>query len=55
MDEKEKDEPRIRGYPKLSFGNVLKPGTSGKAMLAIFFATLVMLALGIAVVLLRHH
>ena len=55
MDENDKDERRVRGYPKLSFGNAFRPGTSGKAMLAIFLATLAMLAAGIVVVLLGHR
>jgi hypothetical protein len=49
-----KDALWVRGYPKLSFGNAFRPGTSGKAMLAIFLATLAMLAVGLVVVLLAR-
>jgi hypothetical protein len=50
-----KDALRVRCYPKLSFGNAFRPGTSGKAMLAIFLATLAMLAVGIVIVMLGQR
>jgi len=40
MPRQENAEHRVRSYPKLGLVDAFKPGVSGKAMLAIFFATL---------------
>ena len=52
MPRQENAADRVRSYPKLGLVDAFKPGVSGKAMLAIFFATLTVTATWILAVLL---
>jgi hypothetical protein len=52
MPRQENAEHRVRSYPKLGLVDAFKPGVSGKAMLAIFFATLSVTVVWILAVLL---